>query len=608
MLKAALRYRALGWSVIPINPRSKKPLIEWDEFQQRLPSQDEIRAWWRRFPKANVGVVTGRVSGLVVVDVETRSRDKIREITGRFPTRVRQRTGRGGVHLFYDYPRGLDRVPCRVDKEAGIDVRADGGYVVAAPSTHPDTGKRYAWLDQNPLATQPELKPAPPAYLRSDRSTRPEGKRENWLAKTLGGVGSGERNDAGARLAGYYFGKSMPFDVVLSLMVDWNEKNQPPLGYREIVTIVQSVWQTHERNGPRDTRSSETHRHTPKAPDATVDDPFALMSLDRYMAVHGSTEISWMVDGWLPDKTIALMVAPPGSYKTWLELALAVSIASGRPFLGQFRVTKPGPVIVVQQEDFHGQVAERLGVITHHMFGMLSQPEQPSPRRFEIQLPPTLPLHLHPDRRLRFDDTVVLDELEKKIERIRPRLVIIDPLYSAGNTDDYMARTVQSMFRLKEIRDRHDCSFLLSHHTKKNTTEGSTDRGDLWGSQFLNAFLETGWQVRRRGRPGQVNVRRHFKVSPDAEEAVLTFDISTKRPYSFRTSLRSTNSKDQEDDAPDIMTWIATNGPVTIQQVAEALNVNRSTASRRIKRLVDAQVLQYADGGRVFAVTNLDSL
>ena len=69
---AALEYLARGWSVIPIEPCGKRPLVAWLEFQDRLPSPAEVGRWFDRWPEANIGIVTGIVSGLVVLDVDAR--------------------------------------------------------------------------------------------------------------------------------------------------------------------------------------------------------------------------------------------------------------------------------------------------------------------------------------------------------------------------------------------------------------------------------------------------------------------------------------------------------------------------------------------------------
>ena len=105
-----------------------------------------VRAWWQRMPEANVGVRTGRVSGLAVVDLDGEEGvQSIRALVGehgRFPA-VWARTGSGGWHAYLRHPG--KRVACSSGRlGSGIDVRGDGGYVVAPPSLHA-SGRRYAF-------------------------------------------------------------------------------------------------------------------------------------------------------------------------------------------------------------------------------------------------------------------------------------------------------------------------------------------------------------------------------------------------------------------------------------------------------------------------------
>jgi hypothetical protein len=71
LLTAALTYAAQAFSVIPIQAREKRPLIAWEGFQTRRATEEEPSAWWSKWPDANVGIVTGAVSGLVVIDLDT---------------------------------------------------------------------------------------------------------------------------------------------------------------------------------------------------------------------------------------------------------------------------------------------------------------------------------------------------------------------------------------------------------------------------------------------------------------------------------------------------------------------------------------------------------
>jgi predicted P-loop ATPase len=110
--------------------------------------QDQIKAWWRDSPGSNVAVVTGKVSGLVVVDIDPRNggdeslQDLFAEF-GKFPDTVTAMTGGGGMHYYFRYPKDVDKIRCKPIRD-GIDIKADGGYVIAAPSVH-GSGKEYGW-------------------------------------------------------------------------------------------------------------------------------------------------------------------------------------------------------------------------------------------------------------------------------------------------------------------------------------------------------------------------------------------------------------------------------------------------------------------------------
>src|SRR5919106_1233908 len=82
-LEAALHYRAQNFSVIPLRTRDKRPLVEWEGYQKELATEDQINEWWKHYPGANVGIVTGAISGLVVIDLDSQhSIAKLKEIVG----------------------------------------------------------------------------------------------------------------------------------------------------------------------------------------------------------------------------------------------------------------------------------------------------------------------------------------------------------------------------------------------------------------------------------------------------------------------------------------------------------------------------------------------
>lgn len=142
MLKEALRYLSLGYSVFPLHMKSKIPAIEWAKYQRQKPTVDQLTEWFS--VDRNLAIVTGQISGLVVLDVDTTKGGVMESLKERFPTDMVVKTGKG-FHLYYQYP-GF-HVDNRVNMMPGVDVRGDGGYVVAPPSIHPD-GSVYKWLEQ----------------------------------------------------------------------------------------------------------------------------------------------------------------------------------------------------------------------------------------------------------------------------------------------------------------------------------------------------------------------------------------------------------------------------------------------------------------------------
>jgi hypothetical protein len=253
-LAAARSYAARGWSVIPIEARGKRPLVAWTEFQQRRAEPDEIDAWFRRWPEANVGIVTGQVSGLVVVDVDAphgglESLASLEREFGRLPDTVAAVTGGGGRHLYFDHRR--EALRNRAGLRPGIDLRADGGCVVAPPSVHP-SGRRYAW-EPGHAPDEIALAALPPWFVDLLRHPAQTGHSlAHWRRVVHEGVAEGERNATVASLTGHLLWRGVDPEVALELLLGWNRlRCRPPLPDDEVARVVQSIARLHERE--RDT-------------------------------------------------------------------------------------------------------------------------------------------------------------------------------------------------------------------------------------------------------------------------------------------------------------------------------------------------------------------
>lgn len=145
MLEAALFYsEKLGLSVIPVKP-DKRPFEKWEQYQKERATATQIKRWWEKYPNANIGLVTGKVSGICVVDIDTEEgMEAIREYIPKDIKTPACTTPKGGQHWYFNQP--LEDMGNNARAIPGCDFRGEGGYVLAPPSVN-DKGTHYKWLE-----------------------------------------------------------------------------------------------------------------------------------------------------------------------------------------------------------------------------------------------------------------------------------------------------------------------------------------------------------------------------------------------------------------------------------------------------------------------------
>lgn len=590
----AAEYVDSGWSILPVKPDEKRPyMTNWLQYTRTRATKEMVDNWFASLSGAGVGVVTGRISNMVVLDVESWCPIPVEELLKKYPTQMVAKSGGGGFHLFYSYPQNVGRVSNRVGVFEGADLRADGGFLVLPPTMH-QSGRRYEWVKRGPLGAFPS------GLL--DLQSRPTTQGEGWITEALRGVSEGGRNDTCARLAGYFFKKGLNSDIVEALLMEWNEKNDPPMPVHEVRTTIKSIERSHAGVENQFTKVEFEDDRNTTVKEEQKPSTFGIMKMSDYVKGYGGEGVSWLVDEWLPDGSITFLVSPPESYKTWILLDLAVSVSAGVPFLGQFRVNSPGPTLIIQQEDSHAGLTDRLALIAEQKLGALPKLEGD---QWTIPSMPDIPIYVHPDRQLRFGNKKVIEEMEQQIATLRPKVVMIDPLYSTtDSTDNYMADLANRMMVLKTWRDKYGCSFVIAHHSKKNLDPDSTAREDSWGSQFLNAFLEAGWQVRRNPRLAQneIVVRRHSKVMGNQSPISLTFDISTVYPMKYGVAARAYDvtprTPEQKQPAQAAMLDMLRGNGMTQGDICNATGKGKSTVSRQIRQLEAAGLVEKMPDGR----------
>ncbi len=234
ILEEALVYIKDGKSVIPVG-KNKRPLIGWKEFHTRIATEEEVRGWFEQWPDAQLGLVTGAISGLAVVDIEKEFGDYKKL---NLPETMVSRTGSGGYHLFYQMVEGV-RNRAKIDGQE-IDIRGEGGYVIVPPSSN-ENGK-YEWVEQI------DVLPAFPVSVFEMEKPVMEGggyeKRIDFDLMDFEGIGQGGRNDGMAQFIGSAVNIVHPnyWEALLWPMVlAANSRNEPPLPETEVRATWESI-------------------------------------------------------------------------------------------------------------------------------------------------------------------------------------------------------------------------------------------------------------------------------------------------------------------------------------------------------------------------------
>jgi hypothetical protein len=150
VLDYARFYRALGFSLIPLKPRGKTPVVPWKQFQNRRMTEREAIKFFGN-GRCNIGIVTGEISGICALDFDSEEAYHQAEKEG-LPDTPTIETAKG-FHLYCEFIPGIRNVQLN-GALPGIDIRGEGGYVVAPPSIHPK-GDQYKWVKGKTLFDLP---------------------------------------------------------------------------------------------------------------------------------------------------------------------------------------------------------------------------------------------------------------------------------------------------------------------------------------------------------------------------------------------------------------------------------------------------------------------
>ena len=240
-------YKKQGFCVIPCKPKSKEAAVKWEEYQTRKPRVDEEAVWWTDSTSYNVAVICGKISdNLAVVDIDNDTK-KGKILHRLFGGDIEDKTlvvktARGfHVYVLLDYTINGFKLS---GEDVAIDVKGEGGYVLAPPSIHP-SGAEYEpklWLPEHKIMKwHGDLKQDLIELLKEkfDVSILKEEVNINDL---LLGVEEGKRNNTAIIIASYYRRRELKKEEAWEQLKLWNAKNKSPLETEELKSTLDSAY------------------------------------------------------------------------------------------------------------------------------------------------------------------------------------------------------------------------------------------------------------------------------------------------------------------------------------------------------------------------------
>ena len=190
----------------------------------------------------------------------------------------------------------------------------------------------------------------------------------------------------------------------------------------------------------------------------------------------------WLVEQLWCAQSVGVIGGAPKCAKTWLGLDMALSVATGTPCLGKYAIPEPGPVLVYLAEDALRTVRERVEGIARHRGLDLEGVE------IHVITAPVLRLDHDRDRR----------RLWEAVRRLRPRLLVLDPLVRLHGIDENHAGDVAELLGyFRTLQRELGLAVLLVHHTRKNAADGVAAGQGLRGSGDIHAFGDSNLYLQR---------------------------------------------------------------------------------------------------------------
>lgn len=651
----ALAYLELGWMPIPIPLCEKRPVLDgWPKL--RVAREDVPRY----FPaESNIGVILGDASGgLVDIDLDMfeavqaaalilpptmvfgrksnlRSHhlfiaryartEKFTDLNGKMIVELRanQTNGEEGLQTVFpesihpsgetvewdhenDHERPLempaDALRNLVAQVAGAVLLSQAGWSIDdGVAAVKDPGRHIAQFKQLPdrvydklsrwLGLTPRKKQEPQQTPRSSDREFILRRAKLYLEKVPGAVsGAGGHQQTWSValniVAGFDLSESEAYELLSS---EYNHRCDPPWSERELRHKISGASKAHsvprgyllnqERPGTPSSASKAAARPQ-EEPESVAEDADSGFPTTRISDVQDDGPVKWLVqDLWL-DQAVGIIGGEPKSYKSFVSAQIATCVAAGKPIFGKYAVTQ-GRVLMFNAEDRPQMTRSRIAQMC---------------RALDVDLA-TLDVHLISIPVFRLDDDEQVASLRRTVAKLKPTLLILDPLRDLHGKDENDAQVVAALLgHLRVIQREYGCAVLLVHHMAKQSEIKRRAGQRLRGSSALHGWVDSALYLQHKD--GAIEVQPEHRAAPSPNPFRFTLEsIETDSGAALWLGLQR-KENDEEETAKNeaaenkvIQALAAASEPLTGRDIRKACKQRAEATVEAIKRLVSSGVL-----------------
>lgn len=553
--RAAQQYLEADFSVIPIYYKQKKcSLPSWKEFQEVKADETLIEKWFHK-DDTNIAIITGNISGIVSVDLD--SEDAISWAENHLPTTPLKIITSRGQQWIYRIPKGLTvRNAVRVSiggARKKIDIRGDGGYILAPPSVHPD-GTEYQFSKEFSLDG---LKGAPmfdPSWFGIDNTGQSSLDKSELNPNILNFV------EGYPRAVESNGGDDLTFKLCCELVKDyslsvsealpylkvWNQKCLPPWPEKDLIEKLKNA----EKYGRGETKRSQS---------------FITLTPLNKLFEEPEEKVEWLWDERLTSTGFSILAGKPKTGKTTFARQLASAVARGEPILGW--KTSQGPVIYVAAEENRSQFTKSL-----RKLGLKGE----EPIFVSTGLPPK----------------DFLPQLYALAKVISPKLIIFDTLFKVLSVKDgnSYAEMNEALAPLNELAAQLQCQVLVTHHLGKMDRDGADG---ILGSTAIFGGVDCAIILEKKQE--ETLIRTQQRYGEHLEDHILEFDPETKIVH-LGPSKKAAKRKSIRNQIETFMRQ--TQRPVTQDEIFQEIEGTKGTISKALEELISTKQLTREGRGK----------